>query len=369
MTLQDTTAPDLRVGVVGCGKISSAYFTTLAAVRGVSITAVADLDPERARAAAQETSSRPATVEELLAADDVDLVLNLTIPAAHAEVALAAVAAGKHVYGEKPLAATSVQAEQVLEAARAAGVRVGCAPDTVLGTGIQTARQVVDAGGIGTPLAATAFFASPGPEGWHPDPAFLFAPGAGPLFDMGPYYLSSLVHLLGPVRRVIGASSRLREQRTIGSGPKAGTSFDVTVDTHATGVLEHDSGALSTLLMSFDVAHHSLPPIEVHGSAGSLSVPDPNRHAGEVRLRGTAAEEREVVAPSAGYLDTQRGCGVADLHHAVQAGQPHRASAELAAHVLEVMEAFAASAEAGRAVEIASSVERPALVPLTDLTA
>ncbi|WP_329137394.1 Gfo/Idh/MocA family oxidoreductase [Streptomyces sp. NBC_01476] len=351
----------LRIGMVGAGRISGAYLDTLTKAGGLRLTAVTDLDPGRAREAAGRAGADVAgSVTELVARDDVDAVLNLTIPAAHAEVALAAVAAGKHVYGEKPLATTREEAAAVLAAARAAGVRVGSAPDTVLGTGTQTARRAVDDGLIGTPVAATAFMTTPGHEAWHPDPEFYYRPGGGPLLDMGPYYLSALVHLLGPVVKVTGAAATPRAERVIGSGPRAGRRFAVQVATHVTGILEHTGGALSTLMMSFDIHAARLPRIEVHGTTGSLSVPDPNGFAGPVELYENGGWRELPV--SAGHPGAGRGIGLADLADALVTGRPHLASAELAAHVLDVMLTLLDAAERGAALPVASRCERPAPV-------
>ena len=356
----------LRVGIVGIGNISGQYLATLPHLDGVRVTAVADLDHARAVAVADTHEGvRAAAPAELLAAADVDLVLNLTVPQAHAEVALAAIAAGKHVYNEKPLALTTADGRRVLDAADAAGVRVGCAPDTVLGTGTQTARQRLDAGGIGVPVAATAFMVSPGPERWHPSPEFFYRTGGGPLLDMGPYYLTALVTLLGPVRRVSGMTATPRATRTVGSGPLAGTDFPVEVPTHVTGALEHANGAVSTLLMSFDVWAAELPRIEVYGTEGSLSVPDPNGFGGPVRLFHRDSPEWTEVPASAGYRDAGRGCGVADLAAAIAGGHAHRASGELALHVLDVMESLLRAAESGRAEKIESTCPRPDPMALT----
>ncbi|MGH3166323.1 MAG: Gfo/Idh/MocA family protein [Trebonia sp.] len=355
----------LRIGVVGAGNISRAYLGTLPKLANVSVTAVADLAGERAAAAAATVDgARALPVDGLLAADDVDLVLNLTIPAAHAEVAHSAIAAGKHVYGEKPLAADTASARAVLDSAERAGVRVGCAPDTVLGTGVQTARAALDAGDIGTPVAATAFMVTPGHERWHPDPDFYYQPGGGPLLDMGPYYLSALVTLLGPVRRVAGLSSTPRPVRVIGSGPRAGESIAVNVATHVTGVLEHVNGALSTLMMSFDVWAGRLPRIEVYGTSGSLSVPDPNGFEGPVGIFRAGDSEWSSVDEAGGYRDAARGYGVSDLASALAAGIPHRADGQLAYHVLDVMESLLAAGSSGHAVDVASTCQRPAAVPL-----
>lgn len=359
-----TAHPELRIGLIGAGKISNAYLSTVSRLGNLRLTAIADLDTERAVAAAATVPGARATnLDELYEADDVDLVLNLTIPAAHAEVAHAAIDAGKHVYGEKPLAATTGEARALLDAAANIGVRVGCAPDTVLGTGVQTARAALDAGDIGVPVAATAFMVSAGPERWHPDPEFFYRPGGGPLMDMGPYYLSTLVTLLGPVRRVVGMASAFRATRTIGKGLRAGTEFPVEVATHVTGVLEHHSGALSTLLMSFEVWAGALPRIEIYGTDGSLSVPDPNTFDGPVRLFSSGAQDWEDLPVRGGYRGASRGYGIADLARAVAHGGPHRADGELAYHVLDVMESLLAAAESGGSVRVGSSCNRPAAVP------
>ena len=354
----------LNVGIIGAGKISGAYATTLTRLPNVTLTRVADLDADRAAALAVDyPPALPATPDELLAAADVDLVLNLTVPQAHAAVALAALASGKHVYGEKPLAATTVEARTVLEAAARAGRAIGCAPDTVLGTGVQTARASLAAGDIGTPVAATAFMVTSGPERWHPAPEFYYQPGGGPVLDMGPYYLTALVTLLGTVRRVTGMSATPRPSRTIGSGARAGTVFPVNVATHVTGVLEHDSGALTMLMMSFDVWNARLPRIEVYGTEGTLSLPDPNGFDGPVRLFASTGGDWVEVPERAGYRDAARGYGVADLARALRTGTPHRASGELAYHVLDVMECLLTGAGTGATVEVASTCPIPAPVP------
>ncbi|MFJ4923201.1 Gfo/Idh/MocA family protein [Streptomyces sp. NPDC088725] len=350
----------LRIGMVGAGKISGAYLNTFEKLENVRLTAVTDLDADRAKAAADRVPGAEVvgSVAELVARPDVDAVLNLTIPAVHAEVARAALAAGKHVYGEKPLTADRADADVLLSTAEADGLRIGCAPDTVLGTGVQTARKAVDDGLIGTPVAATAFMTTAGHERWHPDPEFYYRPGGGPLLDMGPYYLSALIHLLGPVVKVTGASSRPRAEREIGSGPRAGERFTVDVPTHVTGVLEHANGVLSTLVMSFDIQAARLPRIEVYGTAGSLSVPDPNNFDGTVDLF-RAGGEWETLPVSAGYVDAGRGAGLADMADAIEAGRPHRASAEVARHVLDVMLTLLDSAAEGRSLNTHSTCERP----------
>lgn len=356
----------LRIGVVGAGNIVAQYLKTFEKLSSVMLVAVADLVPERAaEVAAQVEGARALSIDELMSAPDVDVVLNLTIPAAHAEVALKAIAAGKEVYTEKPLAAELTEGASVMNAAAQAGLWVGCAPDTVLGTGIQTARKAVDDGLIGHPIAATATMVTPGHERWHPNPDFYYLPGGGPLLDMGPYYVSALVHLLGPVVSVIGAGSHLRNERTIGSGARAGETVPVEIDTHVTGVLTHASGALSTLVMSFDAVATLSANIEVHGSQASLVVPDPNWFDGDVRLRPLGSDEWQNLEPSAGYIEAGRGIGLHD--RAVHGADIARASGEVGYHSLEVMQAVLRAAAEGTSVRIESTCERPELVPLTAL--
>lgn len=354
----------LRVGIVGCGAIAGAYLTTFATLEAVRLVAVADLDPVRAQTLADEQGVRALTVEQIMADPEVDLILNLTIPAAHASVALQAIAAGKSVYGEKPLAADAADAAAILSAAAAAGVVVGCAPDTVLGTGTQTARRAIDDGLLGTPISATATMVTPGHERWHPNPDFYYQPGGGPLLDMGPYYVTALVTLLGPVSSVIGAASHTRSSRTIGSGDRAGEVVPVNIDTHVTGVLVHASGALSTLVMSFDAIASHASRIEIHGDLASMVVPDPNRFDGEVQLRTLTDTEWRTLEPSGGYLDSSRGYGLADLATTASGAEP-RAGGKLAYHVLDVMESLLASAHSGASVKVKSTCERPPAVPLS----
>jgi predicted dehydrogenase len=354
-----------RIGIVGLGYISRVYIDTLARHPDVRITAVADLDATRAATAAAGLEHAEArAVDRLLSSPDVDAVLNLTIPSAHVAVDLAAIENGKSVYSEKPLAVTFDDASRVMAAAAAAGVAVGCAPDTVLGTGTQTARAAIDAGRIGRPTAATATMVTAGHERWHPDPDFYYRPGGGPLLDMGPYYVTSLVHLLGPVRAVMGAGSRLRGERVIGSGPRAGERIGVAVDSHVTGVLVHAGGALSTITTSFDGVATRAAPIEVHGESGSLSVPDPNQFGGDPLLFELGGSGWRPLAPSAGYVDGARGVGLLDFLTASD-DRPARAGGDVALHVLEVMTSLLRSADEGRRIELTTTVTRPSPVALT----
>ncbi len=350
----------MKAGVIGCGNISSAYFESFSERYGnVEVIACSDSYPERARAAAKQFGIPAAlTVEELLASPDVEMVVNLTNPAAHAEVSLAALKAGKHVYSEKPLAVERSEGRAILDTAEAKGLSVGCAPDTVLGTGIQTCRKLIDEGRIGEPVAATAFMMSPGPESWHPDPKFFYKPGGGPMFDMGPYYVSALVTLLGPVARVTGSHRRTFERREITSEPKRGQWIDVEVSTHVAGVLDFASGAIGTIITSFDAQAATLPRIEVYGSEATLCVPDPNLFDGPVSV--IEAGGGPPTSVSAAFPSGSRGLGAAEMAWAVRNGRAPRASGALAYHVLDVMHAVHEASDRGAHVDIEAGCERPA---------
>jgi predicted dehydrogenase len=337
----------LRVGIVGCGVISGAYLKRLPTFPFLEVAAVADLLPERARERAAEFGiPRSCSPTELLADPDIDLVVNLTTPAAHASLALAAIEAGKSVYTEKPLALTRAEGQSVIAAADARGLRVGCAPDTFLGAGLQTCRRLLDEGAIGEPLGATGFMVGPGPEAWHPDPAFFYHQGAGPLFDVGVYYLTAFVSLLGPVARVSGSARISRARRAIGSEPLRGRLIDVEVPTHISMNLDFASGPVGTLVASFDVQASRLPRMEIYGTEATLSVPDPNTFGGPVRLKRPGESEWTEVPLIDGYAEQARGVGVADMVLAMEEGRPHLASGELALHVLDLMQAVhEASAE------------------------
>ncbi|MCG3126549.1 MAG: Inositol 2-dehydrogenase/D-chiro-inositol 3-dehydrogenase [Phycisphaerae bacterium] len=353
-----------RVGLVGCGNISSAYLRNARRLGRFEIVACADLIAERAAGRAAEYSTRAAaSVDALLADPAIDVVLNLTIPRAHASVALAALEAGKSVYNEKPLALTRADGCRLLDEAQRRGLRVGCAPDTFLGAGLQTCRRLIDQGAIGEPVAATAFMTCHGHENWHPDPAFYYQPGGGPMFDMGPYYLTALVHLLGPMRRVSAAARACDAERVITSQPKHGQRIRVETPTHVTGVLEFHRGALATVVTSFDVWHARLPIIEIYGREGSLAVPDPNTFGGPLLLRGSTETAWREVPLAFPHAEESRGLGLADMIDATSAGHGHRASGTLAFHVLDAMHAFLESGQTGQRVELISSAEQPAPLP------
>lgn len=350
----------LRAGIVGCGAISAQYLQGLSAFDTVEVVAVADLDHDRAQQRADDFGiARACSTSELISDPGIDIVINLTIPAAHSEIAQAALLAGKHVYNEKPLSLTVEQARPLVSLASERGLIFGCAPDTFLGAGLQTCRALIDAGAIGLPIAASASFQCPGHESWHPSPAFYYQHGGGPMLDMGPYYVTALVNLLGPVRRVAGSAKITRPQRVITSEPLNGTVIDVEVPTHQAAVLDFEGGVTSTLVASFDVQATRVPSIEIHGTEGSLAVPDPNTFDGGVRLFTTTSREWRDVEHSAGHPGSRRGLGVADIADALASGRPPRASAELALHVLEVLESVPASSQAGRFLEMVTRVDRP----------
>ncbi len=354
----------VNVGIIGCGNISGAYLRACRLFDILKIVAVSDLDIQRAKArAAEHNVPRVYTVDELLADPEIDIVINLTIPGAHAAVGMAVLEAGKSVYSEKPLAITREDGRRLLETAAQRGLRVGCAPDTFLGGGLQTCRKLIDEGAIGEPVAATAFMMSRGHESWHPDPAFYYQPGGGPMFDMGPYYLTALVSLIGPIRRVTGSTAITYKERTITSQPLAGTIINVEVPTHVAGVMDFHSGAVGMIITTFDVQASALPRIEVYGSEGTLSVPDPNTFGGPVRIRRAGEKEWSEVPLTHGYTENSRGLGAADMAQAIRSGRAHRASGEMAFHVLDVMVAFHEASEAGQHILLTSSCSRPSPLP------
>ncbi len=364
-----TTHPSqaVGIGIIGCGNISGAYLKAAAGFPQLDIRGLADIRPEAAQAVAASHGLQARSIEALLRDDRIEIIVNLTIPAAHVAVGLQALSAGKHVHSEKPLGLSVAEAAPLLELAEARGLRVGCAPDTFLGGGQQTCRALVDAGQIGQPLAGTAFFMCPGHERWHPNPAFYYALGGGPMLDMGPYYLTALVNLIGPVARVAGMASRVRATRTISSQPLAGTVVPVEVATHVAGTLEFACGAVVNIATSFDTPKHRHWPIELYGSQASLAVPDPNIFGGPVEI-AEAGQDWQAVPLSHAYGDANhRSLGVADLAQALRSGRPHRASGALAMHVLEVMEAFQRSSNSGQHISIHSRPERPAAMPANGL--
>jgi len=356
----------INIGIIGCGNISQTYFNGAKIFEVLNVVACADLNMEAAKAKAAENASRAQTVEQLLANPEVDLVINLTIPAAHAAVSLAALNAGKHVHCEKPLAVHLADAKAVLDLAKKKGLLVGCAPDTFLGAGLQTSRKLIDDGWIGRATSGSAFMLSRGPESWHPNPAFFYQQGAGPMFDMGPYYLTALVHLLGPVKQVCAITSRAFEERIASCKEQFGKVLPVDVPTHCSGTLEFHSGATVTVTISFDVHKCGHGPIEIYGTEGSLKAPNPNTFGGPVSLWTPSSGEWHDQALSHRYAGNMRSIGAADMAYAILSGgtKKHRASGELAYHVLEIMHAFEKSSTTRQHIAIESRPTQPVPLPL-----
>lgn len=340
------------VGIIGAGVISTQYLENLTTFPDLQVRFIADIDEERARAQAEKFGiAASGSVESLLADDDIEIVVNLTIPAVHVEVAEQVLAAGKHVWSEKPFALDRESGRRLLDAAQAAGLRVATAPDTFLGAGIQSARRYIESGAIGAPLTALTLMQGPGPESWHPNPDFLFQYGAGPLFDVGPYYITALVQLFGPVSRVTAIASKAKPSRVIGSGPRAGERFDVTVPTHVSALYEFEGGQSAQSIFSFD-SQLNRTQFEVSGIDATLVVPDPNTFDGELVVHQGGKEVERIVSTG---VTTTRGTGVAELAQAIRAGRPERASGENAFHVLDIMVSTIESAQSGQPVEVAST--------------
>lgn len=353
-----------KIGIIGCGKISGIYMKMCKRLDELELVACSDLVMEKAQASAEEYGiPKVYTVEELLEDPDVQIVLNLTVPAAHSRVSVAAIEAGKNLYNEKPLAINREDGQEMLSMAAVKGLRIGCAPDTFMGGGLQTCRKLIDDGVIGEPIAATAFMACHGHESWHPNPDFYYQPGGGPMFDMGPYYLTALISLMGPVRRVTGSTRITFPERIITSQPQYGTTIKVNTPTHVTGVMDFASGAIGTIITSFDIWGSQLPRIEIYGSEGTLSVPDPNTYGGPVRILLGRNKEWNEVPLTHGYTENSRGIGVADMARAIGTGETHRANGKMAYHVLDIMHAFHDSSLEGKHVELASTCTQPAPLP------
>ena len=356
----------VRVGVIGCGSVSGQYLHAARAFPLLQIAGVADLNADAARARAAEFGvPRACTVDDLLSDQSIELVLNLTVPRAHGPVAIAALEAGKHTYCEKPLAVSREEGRRVLELAARKRLRVGCAPDTFMGSGIQAARQLIDDGAIGRPVAFTAFMMCRGHESWHPSPEFYYEPGGGPMFDMGPYYLTALLNFFGPIKRITGATSIAIPQRTIASQPKAGKRIDVRTPDHVCGTIEFENGVVGTIITSFATWHPTYDPrqpITVYGTEGTLKVPDPNQFDGPVHIR-LANDADWHEAPHTFAEGYGRSVGLADMAQAIRADRPIRASGETGLAVLDAMQGFFDSAATGRAHEPQVKFERPPAMP------
>lgn len=363
----------VQVGVIGCGNILRQYVTHAKLYSSIQITACADIIESAAQNAAQ-TFGIPkvyATPQKLLKDKSIDVILNLTVPKAHLEVTSASLKAGKHVYSEKPLGVDVKEAQKLINLARKKNLRIGCAPDTFFGAGHQTSRKLIDDGAIGKPIAATAFMCCRGHEGWHPNPEFHYQPGGGPMLDMGPYYTTALIHMLGPIRRVCGFAGMLIPQRTIthsdgkgGKGPKWGQIIQISTPDHVAGTIEFVSGAIATIITSFATSHPTHQyPLTVWGTEGTLGVPDPNGFDGAVKLckRG---EKDWTEVPFTHQKGFARASGLVDMVHAIRDNRPHRASGDLAFMALEAMTGFLKSSETGKAINITPGYDRPAPLPV-----
>jgi predicted dehydrogenase len=348
-----------RVGIVGCGDVTNLYLPGTARFPSIELAACTDLDAERAAGLAERGGFPAVSLDALLGDPTIEVVLVLTPPVAHAAVSRAAIAAGKHVYTEKPLATTRDEAQAILTEAEAADVRVGAAPDTFLGGGLQTARALIDEGAIGTPVAASASFATLGPERWHPNPESFYGPGGGPLLDVGPYPVAALINLLGPIAAVSAVGRGIGSDRRIGAGARAGGTITAAVPTSVFGSMAFVSGAVGGLTASFDIVASRVPDLEIHGTAGSLSLGDPNALDGEVRYRPLGADDWQDV-PLRFDGSVGRGIGLADMIAGIRSGRPHRATGEFAFHVLDVLLSMETATTSNRTERIGSSCERPA---------
>jgi len=357
-----------KIGVIGCGDISGIYLSNLIRVfRNTEVVACAGRTYEHSAEKAAEFGLKALTIGELLQNPEIELVVNLTVPKAHYTVSDAILSAGKHLYTEKPLATTREEGKTLLKKAKEKGLMIGAAPDTVLGAGIQTCRKLIDDGWIGKPIAATAFMMSHGTESWHPNPEFYYQVGGGPMFDMGPYYLTALVNLIGPVKKVSAFTGTAFPQRMITTEKKYGKIIDVEVPTHVAGLLEFQNGAVGTLVTSFDIWATQLPRIEIYGTEGTLSVPDPNTFGGPVRLRCKSHLDFSEIPLSHPYAENSRGLGVAEMVDALDNSQINRLNGDLSYHVLDIMHAFHDSANTGRHICVESTCQQPEPMPGTTL--
>ncbi len=366
------TPKKVKVAIMGCGMISSAYFKAAQKFPIIEVVACSDLLPDRAKAKAEEFGAKAMTNEEIYANPEIEVAINLMPPLMHSKIMLEALNAGKHVYTEKPFGVDEPDARKVIEFAKKKGLRVGSAPDTFLGGGYQTCRKLLDDGWIGKPIAATAIVMGRGPEKWGQAP-FFYDYGAGPMLDLGPYYITALVNLLGPAKSVTAITTKGSEYRTFGADIaeqykdkyKPYDRYPVNVTTHLTGVVEFQSGVLGTVISSFEAYGHNHPPVEIYGDQGTLCCPDPNTFGGPIKvLRNGDKREWAEVPLTHIYSDNSRSLGIADMAMAIRNQREHRCNGDLAFHVLEIMLAFDKSSQAGKKVDLASTCKRPEPMPL-----
>lgn len=365
---------ELGIGIIGCGNISAAYMRLGPLFKGIKMVACADISMDAAKARASEFCLRADSIDDLLAADDIDIIVNLTIPAAHVEVSSSALKAGKHVYSEKPFVLSKEEGDQLKALADEKGLRVGSAPDTFLGGAHQLARYIVDEGLIGNISTGTCAVMNHGMEDWHPNPDFFFQPGAGPILDLGPYYISNLVQLLGPVSYVTAMTTTPRNEREILNGPRMGQKVPVRTPTSVHALLSFESGALINLISSWDVWHHAHNHMELYGADGTLYLPDPNFFGGELKLTrrnemidlpawdhpfSIGNEKDHEDKPIANY----RTAGLADMAISILEDRPHRCSLDFAHHVVDIMTAILASGEQKKSVDMTTRCARPEALP------
>ncbi|WP_105618800.1 Gfo/Idh/MocA family protein [Vallitalea okinawensis] len=353
----------LNVGIIGCGNISSIYLDNLHDVfDNICLVGCADLNEEAAKSQAEKYNIEHIHLDNMYTREDIDIILNLTNPKAHYHVAKRALENGKHTYAEKPLTITLEEGQELIDLANSKGLKIGCAPDTFLGAGIQTCRKLIDDGWIGEPIAATANMMCHGHESWHPNPDFYYQLGGGPLFDMGPYYLTALVTLLGPVSKVYGSAKKSFETRKITSKEQYGKMISVNVDTHISALLNFKNNVTCQLNQSFDVWKHDLPCIEIYGTKGSLSVPDPNCFGGTIRYSHKGTDWTDIPYTH-GFEENSRGLGVADLAQSIIDKRSARASIDLAYHVLDIMHGIINSSKKQQVLELKTTCHRPSPLP------
>ena len=368
---------NLGIGIIGCGNISTAYLTLAPLFKGIEVRAVADINPSAAQEKADEFNVRAQSVEDLLGADDIDIVVNLTIPAAHFSTTQTILQAGKHAYSEKPLVLSLQEGKELAALAAENGLRVGSAPDTFLGGAHQQARALIDQGALGDIVGGTAHVMSHGMEHWHPNPDFFFLPGAGPMLDIGPYYVTNLIQLIGPVKRAAALTSTASATRTITSEPRSGETIPVKTPTDIHALLEFEQGATITLSTSWDVWAHRHENMELYGTEGSLYVPDPNFFGGDVDLIGKDGDvlekpvfEHPFSVPNKDQIDGKmanyRAAGLADMAQAIAQNRPHRCSMEMAVHAVDVMTSILKSGEQKEFVTVNTTCERPAALSPQD---
>jgi predicted dehydrogenase len=357
----------VRVGIIGAGNISSIYLESPQKFNILNVVGVADIDMTRANAQAEKYGVKAMTVDELLADPSIEIVINLTVPLVHGDVALQALNAGKSVYTEKPFAYDKAQAKEVMKLAKQKKLLVGGAPDTFMGGGYQTVRKLLDAGEIGQPVMGVAHMLSRGMEMWHPNPDFFFQPGGGPMFDIGPYYLTAFVSLFGPATRVAGLARITHPQRTITSQPLNGTIINVNVPTNVAGTIEFANGALATIVMTWDVGEGYTPSLSVYGTKATLICPDPNTFGGPIKIKRAEDKEFQEVPVAHGWTGNSRGLGVADMAYALRRsrGKKFRANGAMANHVLEMMHAFHESSATGKYVKLKTTCELPEPLPVS----